>query len=96
MLVESSYDLLTLKRQGGWRSSNIAGEYIEESVQRKIEVSRKLFNPSHSQNTSSVSFVQENQNICEESALIIAVSQNETPKGIQLCNNNTITINNNN
>lgn len=100
MLVESGGDLLTLKRHGGWRSSNVAEGYIEESIQRKIEVSRKLFNPSHSQNTTSVSFVQENQNICEESASIIAVSQNETPKGLNLCNNTNctinITINNNN
>lgn len=44
MFVEGGGDLLTLKRHGGWRSSSVAEGYIEESLSRKIEVSRKLFN----------------------------------------------------
>ena len=43
MLVEGGADLLTLKRHGGWKSSAVAEGYIEDSVTRKIDVSKKLF-----------------------------------------------------
>jgi len=70
MLVESGADLLTLKRHGGWRSSNVAEGYIEESIESKLEVSRRLFKASHSQNTATAPLVQENQNSCKKSASI--------------------------
>lgn len=46
LLVEGGGDLLTLKRHRGLRSSTVTEGYIEESVRRKIEASRKFF--SHS------------------------------------------------
>lgn len=35
MLVEGGSDLLTLKWQGGWRSSRVAEGYIKEQQNRK-------------------------------------------------------------
>jgi hypothetical protein len=32
-----------LKRHGGWKSSTVAEGYIEDSIVRKIDVSKKLF-----------------------------------------------------
>jgi len=43
MLVEGGGDLLTLKRHGGWKSASVAESYIEESIARKVEVSKTLF-----------------------------------------------------
>lgn len=43
MIVEGGGDLLSLKRDGGWLSSNVAEGYIEESIHSNIEISRKLF-----------------------------------------------------
>jgi integrase len=48
MLVEGGADLLTLKRHGGWKSSKVAEGYIEESLARKVEVSKRLFKTVHS------------------------------------------------
>jgi integrase len=62
MLVEGGGDLLTLKRHGGWKSTSVAEGYIEESISRKVEVSKKLFRnvstPSCS-NSSQVTNQQE-------------------------------------
>lgn len=61
MLVEGGADLLTLKRHGGWKSATVAEGYIEESINRKIDVSKKLFSkPSTSisnQNNSSLNLL---------------------------------------
>lgn len=43
MLVEGGADLLTLKRHGGWKSATVAESYVEDSLSRKIDVSKKLF-----------------------------------------------------
>ena len=43
LLVEGGGDLLTLKRHGGWGSSQVAEGYIEDSLERKSKVSRTLF-----------------------------------------------------
>lgn len=43
MVVEGGADLLTLKQHGGWKSSSVAEGYVENSVKRKLEVSKKLF-----------------------------------------------------
>lgn len=42
MLVNAGGDLLTLKHHGGWRSSTVAEGYIDDSVQNKIEISKKI------------------------------------------------------
>ena len=55
MLGEGGGDLHTLKRHGGWRSLSVAEGYIEESANRKVEVSRKLFSHSSIGNTTSTS-----------------------------------------
>lgn len=42
ILVNSGGDLVTLKRHGGWKSSNVAEGYIEDSISQKIETAKKI------------------------------------------------------
>lgn len=42
-LADSGADVQMLKRLGGWRSSNVAEGYVEESVSNKIKISKKMF-----------------------------------------------------
>lgn len=51
ILVDNGADLMSLKRHGGWQSSSVAETYIEDSVQSKISIARKI--------VSKVSVVEE-------------------------------------
>lgn len=103
MLVEGGGDLLTLKRHGGWRSSTVAEGYIEESVNRKIDVSRKLFCNSRLENTKSTpenTVVMEDQEINTNVSNVVSptssttVLQNEVAtKGFYIYNNTNCNIN---
>ena len=46
MLVDSGGDLTELKRHGGWKSSQVAEGYIENSIENKLTVSQKICNMS--------------------------------------------------
>ncbi|XP_031335256.1 uncharacterized protein LOC116165099 [Photinus pyralis] len=43
LLVDAGGDLLSLKRHGGWRSTNIAEGYLEESIVKKVKFLTKLY-----------------------------------------------------
>lgn len=62
MLVEGGADLITLKRHGGWRSSAVAEGYIEDSVTRKIDVSKKLFSKASTSKSKNSKPKPENYN----------------------------------
>lgn len=38
MLLEGGGDLLSLKRHGGWRPSNVAEGYIADSIGGKVQL----------------------------------------------------------
>lgn len=42
LLANAGADLLSLKRHGGWKSSMVAEGYIDDSLQGKVEVSKKI------------------------------------------------------
>ncbi|EFA04789.1 hypothetical protein TcasGA2_TC014838 [Tribolium castaneum] len=42
LLANAGADLSVLKRHGGWRSSSVAEGYIEDSLQNKIHISKKI------------------------------------------------------
>lgn len=42
LLADSSADITTLKRHGGWSSSSVAKAYIEESIENKIKIATKI------------------------------------------------------
>lgn len=42
-LADSGADIQTLKRHGGWQSTNVAEGYIEESIANKLKISRSIF-----------------------------------------------------
>ncbi|EEZ99909.1 hypothetical protein TcasGA2_TC002700 [Tribolium castaneum] len=46
LLADSGADLAVVKRHGGWRSNSVVEGYIEDSLNNKIEISRKIINHS--------------------------------------------------
>lgn len=42
ILADAGADITTLKRHGGWKATNVAEGYIEDSVQQKLEVGSKI------------------------------------------------------
>jgi integrase len=55
LLVEGGGDLLALKSHGGWKSSAVAEGYIENSIARKVQLSRKLFSRPESGSSTAAS-----------------------------------------
>lgn len=43
LLFFTFVSILSLKRHGGWKSSNVAEEYIDESRNNKVEVANEIF-----------------------------------------------------
>ncbi|XP_039280998.1 uncharacterized protein LOC120350644 [Nilaparvata lugens] len=77
MLVEGGGDLLTLKRHGGWKSSSVAEGYIEDSIARKVEVSKKLFNSIDRHTTSSTITSNSEARALDEDVNIVDENKNE-------------------
>jgi hypothetical protein len=42
LLADSGADITTLKRHGGWRSSNVAEGYIENSIDNKLKIGKQI------------------------------------------------------
>ena len=53
MLVEGGGDLLSLKSHGGWKSPSVAVGYIDNSIARKLQLSRKLFQNPHGNSSTA-------------------------------------------
>lgn len=66
LLADSGADLLAVKLHGGWRSSSVAEGYIEESVQNKIKIARRIVSDTStdaSGATKEVAVIQESGSI---------------------------------
>ncbi|KAJ8916922.1 hypothetical protein NQ315_013393 [Exocentrus adspersus] len=61
MLVDSGGDITELKRHGGWKSTEVAEGYIENTVQNKLKVSKKIMR--HIESSVEVSVSEPQQNI---------------------------------
>lgn len=46
LLADSGADLAVVKRHGGWRSNSVVEGYIEDSLNNKIEISRRIIEQS--------------------------------------------------
>jgi integrase len=55
MVVDAGGDILTLKRAGGWKSSGIAEGYVDDSINKKIEIAKKMFPGRNSTDVASTS-----------------------------------------
>lgn len=53
MLVEGGGNSISLKGHGGWLLSTVTEGYIEESINRKIEMFRKLFDRTIEERSTS-------------------------------------------
>lgn len=42
LLVDAGGDVTNLKRHGGWQSTSVAEGYIEESIENKLDIARKI------------------------------------------------------
>lgn len=56
MLVDSGGDITTLKRHGGWKSDAVAEGYIEDSVQSKTKIAKRILQPSSAENLEQPPF----------------------------------------
>lgn len=98
LLAGSGADILTLKRHGGWKSSTVAEGYIEDSIQNKKEISKKIFSNNTTEMTMSADVVvgenQTNHHININESNIFRTSEPIIP-GININNvsNSTIHIN---
>lgn len=58
-LVDNGGDITSLKRHGGWKSTNVAEGYIEESITNKTQTAVKILTPDN-YNLPSTSTVNNN------------------------------------
>lgn len=98
MLAENGGDLLTLKKFGGWKSSAVAEQYVEESVVKKIKISKQLFNSTESASTATTSsngidLVEKEEISNTTSKSETDIPANEVQKILQISNNNNCTFN---
>lgn len=90
MLVENGGDLLTLKKFAGWKSSAVAEQYVEESISKKIKISKQLFNSTESASTSASPLENCNEEISTAtipSAGVPEIDKNEEVKNLIISGN---------
>lgn len=93
MLVDNGGSIPDLKRLGGWSSTSSAEGYIGESIQNKIQTSKKIFRGSNQQEASKDDSWQ---HLFSSSSTIMDVSLNEFSKstnGISFQNISNCTFN---
>lgn len=103
MLVDSGGDITSLKRLGGWKSSNVAEGYIEESFTNKVQVANKIFAAGNSLQINPISLNDPpipNINYCQTNKLISVenIQQNNPTSShilpvFNTCTNCQITVN---
>lgn len=84
ILVDSGADITSLKRHGGWKSSNVAEGYIEESLNNKVEVANKIF---------TVQNIQQNDPTTLHVVQNVSHSSKSVPPMFNNCTNCQITVN---
>lgn len=56
LLVHGGGDLIQLKKHGGWKSSNVAEGYIDDSMTNKIQTFQRISGQSQTQKKSDLTF----------------------------------------
>lgn len=82
VLVDAGADITALKRHGGWKSTQVAEGYIEDSIKNKTDTAKKISNSI--QMVTNVSTTNQNINVDANSTI---------PPGITLTNCSNFTIN---
>ena len=78
LLVDSGSDLLALKRHGGWKSSTVAEGYIEDSMNTKIEASKRILGGGVQTTSSSSSTCDSSATLANSTFIEANVSANQT------------------
>ena len=73
-LVNAGADITTLKRHGGWKSSQVAEGYIENSLQNKIDIANQLVS-SITRSTSSLTDPQPSTSSCHTTVQSTSTNQ---------------------
>lgn len=55
MLVDAGADITTLKRHGGWKSTEVAESYIDNSVNSRISIANKILGEITTHQTAQIS-----------------------------------------
>lgn len=99
ILVNAGADLIALKRHGGWKSSNVAEGYIEESLTNKVDIANKIFRGEGEGDKDKFINTNNSNNIIEEEIINsnnLADFSGKIQPMFNNCTNCNITININN
>lgn len=100
LLADSGADLTTLKRHGGWKSNNVAEEYIEDSIENKSKICGKIVgainlkqpvDPWSRPSTSKDSNEEQTASKHEESGHV-GPEEATGFSSTQICNTTTVTV----
>lgn len=80
LLANSGADILALKRHGGWKSSSIAEGYVEDCLNNKINITKKLFNTNDMAGLSTMT-ITPNESTCTETAEVPSLIENIADTG---------------
>lgn len=71
-LADSGADMRILKRFGGWKSDNVVEGYIEDSLNNKVSIAKKILGDGPSSSTSiinpEITMVEQNKKSCFNAA----------------------------
>lgn len=103
ILVNAGADLLTLKRHGGWKSSNVAESYIDNSIANKMKISKSIVEsiqppaPLEPEHNNAVEAQYVSPSTSTSTAANISITENMSKQnnlpGITLQNCSNITVN---
>lgn len=88
MVAESCGNILPVKQIGGWKSSKVAEQYVEQSIKGKVEVAKMVL--SVNSNDSSADGLLSSSHIVGNNA--IGFSHSHSP-GLNITGNSNCTIN---
>ncbi|XP_026318551.1 uncharacterized protein LOC113229237 [Hyposmocoma kahamanoa] len=105
LLADGGADLTTLKRHGGWRSSTVAEGYIEDSIENKSKICKRIIDsinlkqtshswaqPSTSSDANHTQTRPESPTFTVREGSQSSSTHNETSTTTQVANTTTITV----
>lgn len=100
LLANSGGDILALKQHGGWKSTNIAEGYVQQSLAKKRKISNQIMGVTevneidcNQPSTSSSVEYQQNNNFVNENITKTALAPGLTSSGIQITTAQNCTFN---
>lgn len=92
LLADAGANLTTIKRHGGWKSSTVAEGYIEDSLENKNTIARKLFTV-HTKSEDAASTSTDNAVVAVQSSSTTDSGRIVDTINLSNCSNCTVNIN---